>query len=66
MNGFVGALWFLLFLQSVTALGRLYVRTAIVQKFGLDDVAVILTLVCFFSSYLVRSLLTAPASLNCI
>lgn len=48
MSGFIGALIFFLVLQTVTAGGRLYVRTAIVKKFGADDVAVIFTYVRSF------------------
>jgi len=64
MHGFVEALFFLLVLQTVTALGRFYVRAAVVKKFGSDDVAVIITLVCFSSPCHVESMLTAPATLD--
>ena len=64
MHGFVGALFFLLVVQTVTALGRLYVRTAVVKKFGSDDVAVIMTWVCYSSPCHVESMLTTPATFD--
>lgn len=73
MNGFVAVLIFFVVLQLLTASGRLYVRIAIVKKFGWDDVAVVMTVVFWVSQILVDPILTtascsrqlsAPASLR--
>lgn len=43
-DGYFGATIFFLILQWVTALGRCVIRIFIVRKFGMDDVALLITL----------------------
>ena len=45
-DGYFGAIIFFLILQWVTALGRCGIRLFIVRKFGIDDIALLVTLVC--------------------